>query len=267
MSELLQIVSSAVLSIGFLGATLIFFKDFLADLLSNRVKHRLHAELEEMKSDLRQRESEISELRSGALNAYWGRRSAADERTIKALETTWNHMMRLRYSMLPMVTAEQFDLSKVSKIAAQDHRVGPAFDKMFQGTDEGVMTNPNVRYERPFLPEKAWALFEAYHTIVSTGFAKMKMVGIGFDPNQLLDAGFNDRLVSTILEGRIDEVRVAGKLDLRRVLFQLEEEFHLEAQRWLSGEVETEAELQHARRIQKAIIAGAAATGSKMHKN
>ena len=253
---MVDFILAAITSAAFVSVIGFICRDAIANFFGERIKYKFQSELEHMKSELRRRESEINELRSGALTAYWSRRSSADERTIKALEKIWIHIVNLRSGTLSVMTADMFDLKKFSEIAEKDEKIGRVFDQVLKHDEKGLIGSPEIHFERPFVPEKAWALFQAYHAIVVDGSVKMQMAGIGVNPENYVDLTMREKTAKAVLGEDLETYSTGGSIDYQKVLGKLEQEFLIEVRKWLSGEVESATEIAHARQIQRDISSG-----------
>jgi hypothetical protein len=135
---------------------------------------------EELKSQLRIKETEITALRDGILSGRTQRQALVDKRRIEAVEKLWGGIVALSpYEGLSaaMATLNVDALAKRSddpKIQQFTEIVSAAVKR-----DPEALSNNPAKNDRPFVSALAWAYFFAYLTIVSIAFASMKLAEIG----------------------------------------------------------------------------------------
>jgi len=141
-------------------------RNWLVTWITKGVQHRFDIELEKVRSELRDKEGEISTLRNNVLSGSASRRSLLDKRRFDAVERVWtavNDMAQLKTlsSMMAIV-----NFKAVAKDI--DH---PSIDNLLtmlgSATPDLKDLKKNVaRDEQPFLPDLAWAYFAAYRSIL-----------------------------------------------------------------------------------------------------
>ena len=157
---------------------LVACKTWITAWITKGVEHQLDVKLENLKSDLRQNEAEIDALRNNVLSGSAGRQTLLDKRRFEAVEKIWttvNDSARLK--LLSQMMAN-LDYDAVAK-ETQDPKV-----QQLLSTLETIAPNPQglkniARDERPFVPEIAWAYFEAYSNVVYFNFLRLKTLKSG----------------------------------------------------------------------------------------
>lgn len=245
-----SLLINAVFSASFIGFILFIFKSAISTFLFKKIEQKYEKEFEELKHDLRKKESEINDLRSGALTAYWTRRSALDAKKINAIEKTWEHIVRLQPAKIAVTTSNMFSLSKIADIAKTDPGIGNAFDQIHQGVDYDLMKSFDKRLYRPFLPLKAWAVFEAYDMIISLSVTRITSATGGLDLTDKIDISVFDDIINVALGDERVTKDNANPYDYYfQSLNKLEIMFLYEVQKWMSGNDETQEEIEQAKKI------------------
>jgi len=245
-----SVIINAISSAAFIGLILFVCKNAISTFLFRRVEQRYQKEFEILKHDLRKKESEINDLRSGALAAYWTRRSAIDAKKINAIEKTWEHIVRLQPAKIAVTTSNMFSLQKIAEIAKTDSNIGNAFDQLHQGVDYDLIKSFEKRLYHPFLPIKAWAIFEAYDMVITLSIARITSATGGLDLTDKIDINVFDDMLNTALGDEQVKKDNANPYDYYiQSLNKLEVMFLHEVQKWMSGNDETEEEIEQAKKI------------------
>jgi hypothetical protein len=199
----------------------------------------LRAELrkneERVKSDLRDKEDEISTLRKSVLSGSAGRQALLDKRRFEAVEKVWtnvNELARLKGFSAMMALLNYKAVAK----EAHDPRMQQVLTVIDAGAPD-VENLPNVaKNERPFLPELAWAYFTAYSTILYGIYARYMMLKTGLeDPEQFLSKEAAQKILKAALPHHskfidenepeayyylVEELENLLLIELRKILFR-----------------------------------------------
>jgi hypothetical protein len=177
--------SLAVLSICFsVGLPIAIFvaRHWLLARISKSVQHDFDVRLEKLRSDLRDKEAEISTLRNSVLSGSANRQALLDKRRFEAVEKVWAAVNDLGQLKSLSATMAILNFKAVAKEASD-----PKMQQFITAIGAGTPDIQNLNFsnvatnERPFLPELAWAYFAAYTTILYGSQARYIVLKSGLD--------------------------------------------------------------------------------------
>jgi hypothetical protein len=156
-----------------IGVPIVLFalRNFIVAWISKRVQYgfdtkieelrtRLRTSEEQFKSDLREREAEITALRNNILSGSAGRQTLLDKRRFDAVEKIWTAVNDLAQLKGLSATMAIVNYDAVAK-EAQNPKM-QQFLAVIETTAPDPQKLKNIaRDERPFVPEIAWAYFSA----------------------------------------------------------------------------------------------------------
>lgn len=142
---------------------------------------------EELKSDLKRRELEISTLQSGILSGRTARLSAVDKRRLEAIDQMWIAVDLLR-PLLPI--AGVLAVVKIDDLADEIRR-NPRAKEILEPFDidmdrVGASTKA-AHAARPYVTDLAWAYFVAYSVILSIAATTARLLKTGFYKPEYFD--------------------------------------------------------------------------------
>jgi hypothetical protein len=144
------------------------------------VRAELRKSEERFKSELRDKEAEIATLRNTVLAGSASRQALLDKRRFEAVEKVWtavNDLAQLKYISSTMAILNFKAIAKRST----DPKMQQFLSLIGAGAPELDKIKNVARDERPFLPELAWAYFNAYTTILYASLARYKVLSAGVD--------------------------------------------------------------------------------------
>ncbi|MGK7058056.1 hypothetical protein AB4853_16465 [Bradyrhizobium sp. 1050_B9_N1_2] len=217
------------------------------------VRMQMRKNEEAFKADLRNKEGEISLLRSSVLNGSASRQSLLDKRRFEAVEKVWtavNDMARLK-SLSSFIAL--LNIKEVSK-RARDPKMQQFLSMMGQGTpDIGDVKNV-ARDERPFLPELAWAYFSAYSTILFGNLALYKVLQIGMEePERVLTREGVKKILKATLPHQSEWIDSTEPERYHYLLEELEEKLIGELRKILDGEEADQAATERGKSILRTV--------------
>lgn len=224
--------------------------------VQHRFDHRLEeiraefrASEERLKSNLRDRESEIATLRNTVLVGSAGRQSLLDKRRFESVERVWtavNDMGRLKHLSSFMAL---LNIKEVSK-RANDPKMQQFLAMMGSGApDIGEIKNV-ARDERPFLPELAWAYFSAFQTILNGNLALFKVMQIGVDdPDKVLTRDGLKKILKATLPHQSQWIDSTEPERYHYLLDELEDKLLGELRKILDGVEADQAATERAKSI------------------
>jgi hypothetical protein len=174
------------------------------------VQHHFETKLEELraelrkneerfKSDLRDKEAEISTLRNSVLSGSANRQSLLDKRQFEAVERVWANVNDLApYKMVAAMMAK-LDMKKIAtQFSDQDLR---KFVDVVEKVAPNIKELKNAaRDEQPFVTDLAWAYFSAYRTIVMNNLLILQVLKLGMRD---LDKLFEGQTIQKLLKAAV----------------------------------------------------------------
>lgn len=249
----------ASLSTTFLfGLVLWLLKGVIKTRLINAVRHEYEKDLEELRSllrkneeifkaDLKEKETQIEALRSGALSAILTRRNTLYARQLIAIEDLWSAITSLSYGKSISATMAILKFDAAAKKAAEDRRFRESFNSYTINYDSNQVYSQSNK-ARPFVSELAWAYFSAYQTIISHGVLRLKtlQLGVGEDYSDK-DAILN--IVKAALPEYSEYIAKNGVNGLHYLLDALETKLLKEIQIMLKDSVSDAEDMKRAAKI------------------
>jgi hypothetical protein len=178
--------------------------------ISRGVQHQFDREIEalradfraseeQLKSDLRNKESEIASLRNSVLAGSASRQALLDKRRFQAVEKVWtdiNDLAQIK-GLSSMMALLNF---KVMAREANDPRMQTFLSTIGAAAPDIKELKNVARDEQPVLPELAWAYFAAYKSILYGNLLRYQLLKGGVDQadKYLTDAGLRQILKATL---------------------------------------------------------------------
>jgi hypothetical protein len=230
------------------GTPLVIFigRNWLKARIEKGVQHHFDRQMEEiradfraseerLKSNLRDRESELATLRNTVLTGSASRQALLDKRRFEAVEKVWtavNDMARLKSLSSFMAL---LNIKEVSK-RARDPKMQQFLSMMGSGAPEIDEIKNVARDERPFLPELAWAYYSAYSTILFGNLALFKVLQVGMDePEKVLTREGTKKILKATLPHQSEWIDSTEPERYYYLLDELEEKLIGELRKILDG--------------------------------
>jgi hypothetical protein len=171
----------AISTTSVLGVTIWLGRDILIQRLRGSIQHEFNGKLEKLRADMRDKESQIEALRSGALSGVQYRQAALYDRKLKATEDIWNAVvsMAVAKNVSAFIATIKFD--EAAKEAAQNEQIREAFKAMGDAFDLKALDLSGASKSRPYVSKLAWAYYSAYQSIVMRAVLQMEMLKAGID--------------------------------------------------------------------------------------
>lgn len=236
----------AITTTGLLAAALWFGRQLISIRLTKSVEHEFNKKIESVRADmriseerlkaqLREKEAEISALRSGALSALANRQAALDKRRLVAVDQLWdsfNALARARFLTLSMTFIE-FE-SAASK-AEQDPKVRQFFETLGGGFDPKALDLSGAAKARPFVTPLVWAVFSAINAITMYSVMRWQVLKGGLGAIDIADRKAIEKLVVAALPHYAEYLEKNGPSVYHYVLEALDTRLLEEIQNMLSG--------------------------------
>jgi len=233
--------------------------------ISNRVQHRFNVKIEELraelrkseerfKSDLRDKEAEISALRNSLLGGSASRQALLDKRRFEAVERVWTAVNDLGGQLKGL--SGWMSVLNYKALAKQVNN-----PKMQQFLSSFGTTVPELqqikdiaRDERPYLPELAWAYFSAYSMILRTIHARYMVLRTGLpEPEKYLSTDALKKILKATLPHCGDWIDENEPERYYELLEQIELRLLMELRKILEGREADEADATRAKAIMEMV--------------
>lgn len=240
-----------------LGAGGFVFRNWLTAKIIGSVQHGFNEKLEELRSQLRSKEIEISSLRDTVLTGRNQRQILVEKRRIEAVENIWKGVMELRKFRPVLNLMATINFERVAEMTPQN----PKLRNWFKETNDSVpqmngRITPNLttyESEKPFIPLLTWAYFEAIHTIMADAAIRSRILALGIsDAKKLLNPDYGKELLKTVLPKKSSYIDTHGAKIYHNLIEELEEKLLNELKNILDGKENDEQNVRQAEEIMKA---------------
>lgn len=223
--------------------------------IEGRVKLSVDTEIEQLRSQLRQRETEMASLRDGVLSGRANRAAMIDKRRLDAIDQLWCAFVRLTKLKGPAMSLSMLKIEAVAKRAPTDKQFQQVLGMMMMaGNFEEEMKQARADAERPHVTDMAWALYSAYSSIILTAWAVMNALSQGVENvDQLIKVDHADALLIAVLPHRKAAIESIGYTGFYNFLDELEALLLAEIKRELNGERADAEALRQAAQIMAAV--------------
>jgi hypothetical protein len=220
------------------------------------VRAELRQNEERLKSDLRDRESEISALRNTVLDGSASRQSMLDKRRFEAAERIWTAAND--HAELKSLAASMAILNYDAVAKRISHE--PKLQQVIDALGAGLPTDPNqkiknvARDEQPFVSEPVWAYFSAYTIILLASCLRYRLLKVGLEePGQYMSKIAIQKILTAALPDQTEWIDQQGPEKYYYLLDELERNLLSEIQKMLGGKDTDQASLNRAKSIMSAI--------------
>jgi hypothetical protein len=198
--------TSAIFSVILISLLIFLFKTVIKEFFTNAIKYDYNIKLEKLKAEISQNESDIKNLREGALASINYRQNIIYSKKNETAEKLWNDIIDLSKAKFYPQILSQFDIKKTSLKAKEDEKVQDYF-KSLEGkfNIEDFNFVESNKYQL-FLPQTTWAYFKAYRAIIINSTIIFSSLKIGLEVNEIINEhGLKDLLI-IVLPERKDEI-------------------------------------------------------------
>lgn len=169
------------------GAMVLFVRTWIRSTVERSVESRFAREMEGVRSDLRLKENKITALQNNVLGGHAGRQSLADKRRIEGVHNLWAATLRLDKFRYMTSLMQMLKLGALEEKAKTNPKA-LEFLKMVSGEENitDAVLSVGGEAERPFLPERAWEIFDAYRSLHFYCFMRLKLAATGISETDAL---------------------------------------------------------------------------------
>jgi len=196
MDGAIQVVGTAAL----LATAAWLMRNLIATRLTQSVKSEFDKKIENLRSDLRTKESRIDALQDGALSGLVSRQSKIYEKQIEAIEHLWEAKRELDKLQFISASMSTVKFEESAKAAPTEPKLRKMFEIIGGKLELADLNLESAEKARPFISELAWAYFSAYRSILLLAFTKLDVLRKGVDsPGRFFELDGDKDLLKSIL--------------------------------------------------------------------
>lgn len=250
----------AITTTGLFAAALWLGRELISTRLTKSVQHEFDKKIEAVKAtlreseelfkaQLREKEAEISALRSGALTVLASRQAALDKRRLEAVDQLWTSINALTPARAIAANLAVIKFEFAAKQAEHDPKLRQFFELIGQGFDMKSIDLSGAAKARPFLSPMVWAVYSAILAIVIHSVLRLQILKGGLGTTDFADHKAIEKLVVAALPHYSEYLEKHGPSVYYYVLEALDEKLITEIQIMLSGTEADKSSLQQAAEI------------------
>lgn len=251
----------AMTSTGLLAFALWLGRNLITNRLRLSVEHEFSERLEcvkadqrageeRLKADLKQKEAEITALRSGALSALTSRQMALDKRRLEAVDQLWSTVAALGPARSITSVMSGVNFESVAPFTEQDPSAREIFALIGGNFDMRSIDMSGAIKAQPYLTPMVWAVYSALLAVAMHGAMRWHCLkgGLGKDYSSIEHV---TKLIKTALPSYSDYVDQTGPNGYRYVMDALEHRLLAEIRTMLAGVEDDKTTLDQAAEILK----------------
>jgi hypothetical protein len=250
----------ALTTTGLFAAALWLGRQLISTRLTKSVEHEFNQKIESMRADmrasverlkaqLREKEAEISALRSGALSALASRQAAFDKRRLEAVDQIWGSFNALAPGRAITASLSVIKFESAAKYAEHDPKVRQFFEMIGAGFDAKALDLSGAAKARPFLTPLVWAIFSAIQAVTMHSVMRWHVLKGGLGATDFADNKAIEKLVVAALPHYAEYLEKHGPSVYYYVLEALDTKLLDEIQKMLSGVESDRASIEQAAEI------------------
>jgi hypothetical protein len=243
----------AISTTSLLALAMWLFRSLISTRLTKSVENEFNTKIENLRSDLRQKETSIEALRSGAMSGLLGRQVSLYERQLAAIDQVWEAVSVLEKAkhISKLIAITKYEES--AEEAAKNPQFRQIFEIMGGGFDVKSIKLDSASKARPFLTPLAWAYYNAYQSIITLNILKFEFLKIGIEtPSKFIDSESVTKLVKIVLPHQSDYIDKHGSSVTHYLLDEIENLLLLELQNIQKGDAIDQENAKRAAEILKA---------------
>lgn len=182
--------------------------------IERSVVHGFERQIEKLKSDLRIKETDINDLKHGALSAASARHLELDKRRIAAAERLWTSTVKQRKFSVAAGFVARLNLPEIAKSVEESEdmrrkmqQLGAAMMGMSGLANLQADGGELPDADRLFVPQSTWAKFEALRSVGSGAVATLAALQSGAPLSILKDATETNEKLIIALPNQADFLR------------------------------------------------------------
>jgi len=203
--------------------------------LTNSVKHEYDEKIENLRADLKAKDSQLEALRSGALSGISNRHTTLYNHQINAIQELWESIVLLAPAKSISSTMSVINFKEASELAESNPRAREMFTQLGNVDLKNLPTNKALK-TRPFVSSLSWAYFSAYQAIVINAVIRMEILKIGINIKDVNDTENVTKLVKVALPHQVEYIEKYGPSAFHYLLDELEAKLLMSFEVTLKGE-------------------------------
>lgn len=243
-----------------LAAALWFSRQLISTRLTKSVEHEftkkiesvradMRASEERLKAQLREKEAEISALRSGALSALTSRQAALDKRRLEAVDQLWVSFNALAPARAIAANMSVIKFESAAREAERDPKVRQFFEIIGGGFDAKTLDLSGAAKARPFITPLVWAIYAAIQAITMHSVMRWHVLKGGLGTKDFTDHKAVEKLVVAALPHFAEYLEKHKPTDYYYILEALDARLLAEIQNMLTGVESDKASIEQAAEI------------------
>lgn len=180
-----------------IAAILFFARHKLQRWATKSVEHRYDSQLEKLKGDLKKNEEEfkaeltrrdkqIDALRSPGLQILAAKRIAIAQRQLTAIDQLWDAVGKQSQLKFACRLLQTVNLERVCEQRILDPNAKAFFGQLFEMAGLQNLQPSDHHAARPYVTEKCWATFSAYHSIGGYAAAWLALLKSGLADRKMI---------------------------------------------------------------------------------
>jgi hypothetical protein len=238
-------------------------REWIGARLTKAIQHEFDRKLEKLRSELREseemlkarireKEGEITALRSGALSALASRHAALDKRRLEAIDQIWAAFNALAPARSLATNMGFIKFESAAEIAERDPKARQFFEMLGGAFDMSKLDLSAADKARPYLTPMVWAVFSAIRAVSMHAAMRWMVLKGGLGKQDYADSDAIQALVVKVLPHYEDYLTQNGPSVYFYVLQALEERLLEELRSMMSGLETDKASLEQAAEIVRA---------------
>lgn len=200
------------------------------------IRSELRQKEESLKADLQRKDKEIDALRSPAMQAIVSRRNALTMKEIEAYDALWTAVETLAPFKAAARFMQPINLEFVFKKKSLDANEKSFFDTLHNLSGLANIRSTGSHSARPYVSASCWAKFAAYSSIGAYAASILTMFRSGVADRSLLEETNLKHLVATALPHHIELLEEKGVRASFHLLDELEDHILREIQEGIRGD-------------------------------
>ncbi|MDP2850306.1 MAG: hypothetical protein Q8O20_04465 [Sulfuricurvum sp.] len=217
----MEFLLSTVVSSIMISCVLWLMKNWLLTRISLGIKHEYDEKLEELRSDLKAKETQIEAIRRGALNGIADKQKILHEYRVKAAEELWASVLALAPAKQTSGLISVVKYEQILEYSKDDPRVKDMFTMLDKNDNLDYWKESKAFKTRLFLSELSWALYFAYSSILGISVLRMQTLKIGLSEDFTKGASIL-QVVKKVLPHQEEFINQHGINGLHYLLEELE---------------------------------------------
>jgi hypothetical protein len=219
--------------------------------LTKGIEYKLNQKIEKLRAELRARESEIQDLRSGAMTALASRQAAVDKRRLEAVDQLWSAVTALGAARGISAWLSVINFKGAAEAAQDNPRAREMFATLDGNFDVAKFNDTAAQKARPFVSPMAWANYSAMHAVCAQAVMRWQALKTGLGAKDFVDVAAVNKLLTTVLPHQASYIEKYGPGGYHFLLDEIEQQLLQELQQMLSGSDSDRENLERAADIVK----------------